>query len=129
MKKLAPLFLGCLLLTACRVDLPPIEACFITNDTAGGEPAEMTELSPVQLKPLAAWFAARHDDWKFEVTDHYPSGLVLQMKHPGGRKTHANLRGDVLWVRNHCRVLTSAERSELMTIIAVQHQLPAFGRK
>lgn len=129
MKAIAPLVACCLLLAACRVDLPPIEACLITNATPGAEPAERMELAPAQLQPLSTWFAGLRDDWKFEVTDHYPSGVVLQVKHPGGRMTHANLRGDVLWIGHQFKVLSAAERQKLLAIIAVQHQLPTFGRK
>jgi hypothetical protein len=117
------------LLGACRVDFSPIEACFITNPSAGSETAERMELTPTQLQPLATWFAALGEDWTFKVTDHYPAGLVLQVKHPGGRETYANLRGDELWIRNQFKVLSSAERKELLAIIAAQHQLPVFGRQ
>ena len=116
--------LCCMLLSACDVELPPIESCFI-EDAALGPGAPKTEVSPTQLKPLSEWFASVSHDWKFEAVDVPPSGLVFVLKDNKGRVTRANLRGDYLWIRNRFKVLTPAERGELLVIVA-KNQLPVF---
>jgi len=128
MPKIASLLLGSLLLTACSVDFPPVESCFVGNATPDGGIADKKEVSPAQLEALSTWFTRLGGEWKFHVTDHYPSGVVLVLKHRGGRTTRANLRGNHLWVGNRFRTLTTAERNALLAIVAEENLLPLFGR-
>jgi hypothetical protein len=128
MKKIFLLALSCLLLTACNIDLPSIESCFIGNASPSGDLVGKKELSPVQLKPLSVWFAGLGGDWKFKIVDNFPSGLVLVLNHQKDRTTRVNLRGDQLWIGNRFRVLTPSEREELLALVSEKNQLPVFGQ-
>lgn len=128
MKKIFLLALSCVLLTACNIDLPAIESCFIESASPSGGLVDKRELSPAQLKPLATWFDGLGGDWKFKVVDNFPSGLVLILNHKKDRVTRVNLRGDQLWIGNRFKALTPSEHEELLALISEKNQLPILGR-
>jgi hypothetical protein len=127
MKKLLSLALVCLLFTACSVDLPPLESCVVGKMSPSGAVVDQKELLPTQLTSLSEWFSGLTGKWKFKIVDQYPSGIALILKHKKNRFTHANLRGDWLWVGNRYKVLTASERGALLAIVGENNLLPTFA--
>jgi hypothetical protein len=119
MKKLFPLVSCVLFLVACKVEVPPIQSGYVTqNWEALNNPSSpnKTTLSWSQLKQFSEWLSAHQDGWKYEITDT-PLGTVLVLQHRGGKKTWVNLSGDKIWIKNNCRTLTAQERAEIQGIL------------
>jgi hypothetical protein len=128
MKKTFLIARSCLLLSACNIDVPPIESCFVGGLSSNGV-VDKKELMPSQLDALSAWFSNLGGEWKSIITDSYPSGLALSLKHKNGRTTPVRLmRHNELWIGQRMRILSHAEREALMEIIAEKNLLPTFGK-
>jgi hypothetical protein len=126
MKPLVPLVLCLLLLPACKVEVPPIQAGFIGDSMTVDGPFT-SELPPDQLTAISNWFTAHRTGWKFKVVD-MPPGPALVLKHRGDRITRVELRGDTVWVGNHFKILTPEERSRVAAFFNPKNHLPVFGR-
>lgn len=64
-------------LTACRLELPPIDSAFVAQTWIKPDSPDKTPLSPAQVAALKAWFARHVDGWKYEIADIYPDTFVL----------------------------------------------------
>ncbi len=128
MKKLFLIALSSLLLTACNIDVPQIESCFVGGLSPTGM-IDKKELMPSQLDALSTWFSNLDGEWKFKVTDNYPSGLALSLKHKNGRTTPVSLiRHNELWIGQRVKILSHTEREALMAILAEKNLLPTFEK-
>ena len=115
-----------LLVTGCEPHISPIKACFISDHSPSASPAEKFELSAAQISALSDWFSELDNQWKLNITDNYPSGLLFTLKHRKNRTTHANLRGNELWINSSYKVLSPMEHRALLAIISAKNLMPNF---
>lgn len=115
-----------LLITGCEPHISPIKACFVSDNSPDASAAQKFELSAAQISTLSDWFSALDSQWKFEITDHYPMGTLLTLKHRNNRTTRANLRGNELWVNSNYKVLSPTELGALLAIISAENLIPDF---
>lgn len=123
------LFVTSLLLlaqSACQSDVKPAKRCFITDYTSVPGLAQQAELSPAKLPELNAWILKHRDQWKTQIADLPPTGIELRLEHDKGPNTYVRFQGDRLWIKNHCRVLSASERSELLALLNPESRLPIF---
>lgn len=111
-------------LTACRVELPPIESAFVAKTWITADSPNKTALSRAQIDALEVWFTARPEGWKYEIADINPDTFLL-FRPSHGKDTWVYLTGNRIWVRNYMRRLAVAERGELDSILG-SAALPAF---
>lgn len=129
MKRLTFLLLSCALLSSCKVHLPVIHECYISNDPFLAKAPGEAKLFPNQIEPLEDWFDSIETEWSFQLSDHYPSGTNIILVSKNGKTTVANLRGNELWVRNYFTTLTPSEQGQLLEIMDPQNQIPVFKKE
>jgi hypothetical protein len=116
MKRIAIALVGILGLSACKVEVPPIESGFTATTFVSVDDPNKKELTPAQVEVLTEWFAAHRDGWKFKIMDFYPS-RVVGFRHRSEEVTWAYLAGDEVFIGNRARTLTRAEREDLEKIL------------
>lgn len=126
MKKLVVLS-ALALFSACNVEVPPIESGFTADTWVTESGPFKAELSPDQLRAMAAWFAAHRTGWEHRVTDTPPGPMIL-LKHAGGRTTRVQFNRGEIWIGNRVKRLTAEEEAEIRTILTAKNQLPVFTR-
>ncbi len=106
--------LVCTLLCSCSLEVPALQRCVVRDATAALDAPAKAELSPAQLRSLERWFSTYKSGWETKVVDLAPSGLVFEMYPEKGRVIRGNLREREVWVGGRRKMLSPAERYELL---------------